>query len=71
MQIKAVSGVAICSAGYAASDMVQANPIVSTFWGILFFRVSVLYQHHGTLVHEAGMSCTVLQHASPSNMCGP
>ncbi|CAL5225855.1 g8638 [Coccomyxa viridis] len=26
------------AAGYAASDMVQANPIVSTFWGILFFR---------------------------------
>jgi len=28
------------SAGYAASDMVQANPIVATFWGILFFKVS-------------------------------
>jgi hypothetical protein len=26
--------------GYAASDLVQANPLVATLWGILFFRVS-------------------------------
>lgn len=25
-------------AGYAASDLVQANPLVATLWGILFFR---------------------------------
>ncbi|KAK9818312.1 hypothetical protein WJX72_010422 [[Myrmecia] bisecta] len=30
------------AAGYAASDMVQANPLVSTLWGILFFR-----EYHG------------------------
>ena len=29
-------------AGYAASDLVQANPLVATFWGILFFKVRVL-----------------------------
>jgi hypothetical protein len=23
---------------YAASDLVQANPLVATFWGLLFFR---------------------------------
>ena len=26
------------AAGYAASDLVQANPIVATIWGIAFFR---------------------------------
>lgn len=26
------------AAGYAASDLVQANPIVATVWGIAFFR---------------------------------
>ncbi|CAL8466195.1 g5731 [Coccomyxa elongata] len=26
------------AAGYAASDLVQANPLVATFWGILFFN---------------------------------
>ncbi|EIE21260.1 fatty acid elongase 3-ketoacyl-CoA synthase 1 [Coccomyxa subellipsoidea C-169] len=26
------------AAGYAASDLVQANPLVATFWGILFFK---------------------------------
>jgi glucose uptake protein GlcU len=28
------------AAGYAASDLVQANPLVATFWGILFFKVT-------------------------------
>ena len=26
------------AAGYAASDLVQANPIVATIWGIAFFK---------------------------------
>ena len=26
------------AAGYAASDLVQANPIIATIWGIAFFR---------------------------------
>ena len=26
------------AAGYAASDLVQANPIVATIWGIWFFK---------------------------------
>ena len=47
----------ICSAGYAASDMVQANPIVSTFWGILFFRVSM---HTLTLRHPCACSSGIL-----------
>ena len=44
-------------AGYAASDMVQANPIVSTFWGILFFRVSM---HTSTLRPPCACSSVIL-----------
>ena len=43
------------AAGYAASDLVQANPIVATVWGIAFFRE---YRKSS----KAGYTCLVLMY---------
>lgn len=43
------------AAGYAASDLVQANPIVATIWGIAFFKE---YRKSS----KAGYTCLVLMY---------